>query len=179
MAAPPPFSSVDEVCTVLADERGGDVITALAHALQCGSQLTNEHPDDVELQVAGLVHDIASSLQPRPRGDHAEIGASLVRPLLGDRVADLVGGHVMAKRYLVTTDATYRASLSAESTRTLALQGDVLSDDERAAFEASPLAGEWVQLRRADEQAKVPGLAVPDLETWRARLHSLASSRAR
>ena len=78
----------------------------------------------------------------------------------------------MAKRYLVTTDVTYRASLSAESTRTLALQGDVLSDDERATFEASPLAGDWVQLRRADEHAKVPGLAVPDLETWRARLDS-------
>ena len=162
---------------MLVDERGGDVITALAHALQCGWELTNERPNDVELQVAGLVHDIASSLEPRLRGDHAEIGASLVRPLLGDRVADLVGGHVMAKRYLVTTDATYRASLSTESARTLALQGDVLSDDERAVFEASPLAGDWVQLRRADEHAKVPALSVPDLETWRARLDALASSR--
>ena len=177
MTTPLPFSSVDELCAVLVDERGGDVITALAHALQCGWKLTNECPDDVELQVAGLVHDIASSLEPRPRGDHAEIGASLVRPVLGDRVADLVGGHVMAKRYLVTTDATYRASLSAESTRTLELQGDVLSDAERTAFEASALADDWVQLRRADEHAKVPGLAVPDLETWRARLDALASVR--
>ena len=177
MDTPLPFSSVDEVCSVLVDERGGDVITALAHALQCGGQLTNERPDDIELQVAGLVHDIASSLEPRPRGDHAQIGASLVRPLLGDRVADLVGGHVMAKRFLVTTDAGYRASLSAESTLTLALQGDVLSDAERTAFESSPLADDWVRLRRADEDAKVPGLVVPDLETWRARLDALASSR--
>jgi predicted HD phosphohydrolase len=173
---PSPFSSVDQVCTVLVDERDGDVITALAHALQCGWLLTSERPDDVELQVAGLVHDIASSLEPSPRGDHAQIGASLVRELFGDRVADLVGGHVMAKRYLVTTDSTYRGSLSDESTRTLALQGDVLTDDERAAFEASPLAADWLQLRRADDRAKIPGLAVPTLDAWRVRLDALAAA---
>ena len=36
------------------------------------------------------------------------LGAETVRRLLGERVAGLVEAHVPAKRYLVTTDASYR-----------------------------------------------------------------------
>jgi predicted HD phosphohydrolase len=171
-----PFTSVDELIAVLRDERGGDVVTALTHGLQCAWRLAQQSPEDVELQIAGLVHDVASSVVPRPVGDHAAIGAEMVRPLVGHRVADLVGGHVVAKRYLVTVDNGYRSILSVASTRNLVTQGDTLSDGERLRFESSPLADDWLQLRRADEHAKVPGREVPALEHWRPMLEELASA---
>ena len=174
--SPEPFRSVDELLGVLDDPVVADeVVTALAHHLQCAALLAQDAPDDVELQVAGLVHDVASSMVPRPSGDHAAIGAELVRPLLGDRVADLVGGHVEAKRYLVTVDPGYRALLSDGSTTTLSLQGEDLSPAELDAFERAPLRDDWVTLRRADDRAKVVGASVPGLDHWRATLDGVAS----
>ena len=45
----------------------------------------------------------------------------------------------------------------------LALQGGPMSPAEVAAFEALPEYAAAVQLRRFDEQAKVKGLATPDV----------------
>ena len=163
-----PFRTVDALLAALADERPGDVVTALAHALQCAWLLQHQRPSDGEVQLAGLVHDVASSLEPRPRGCHAAAGAELVRPLLGARVAAMVANHVAAKRWLVTCDASYRDRLSANSRATLALQGEILTPAEREAFEASPCAGASILLRRADDDAKQPGRIVPGLESWRA-----------
>ena len=57
--------SVDWVIDIL--RRGEDVydepdVDALSHALQCGAILLAEHPDDQELAVAGLLHDIGDIL---------------------------------------------------------------------------------------------------------------------
>jgi predicted HD phosphohydrolase len=161
------FTSLDELFAALADERPGDVVTALAHALQCAWLLKQQRPDDEELQLAGLVHDVASSLEPPPSGCHAAAGADLVRPLFGDRVAALVAGHVTAKRWLVTCDPEYRSRLSDESKLTLSRQGEELSASERATFEATAHAADCVLLRRADDEAKQPGRVVPPLESWR------------
>jgi predicted HD phosphohydrolase len=171
---PVPFPAVEDLCAVLDDGQGADAYTALDHHLQCAEILRREGAD-IEMQIAGLVHDVANSLEPRPSGDHAAIGAALVRPLLGDRVADLVGGHVLAKRYLVTIEPSYRDVLSDGSTATLAVQGDALTAEEAQAFAGAPLADDWISLRRADDRAKVVGLVVPDLAAWRPRLDELAA----
>jgi predicted HD phosphohydrolase len=162
-----PLATLDELCAALVDERPGDVVTALAHALQCAWLLKQERPDDEELQLAGLVHDVASSLEPRPPGCHAAAGAELVRPLLGARIAALVAGHVVAKRWLVTCDASYRVRLSENSRATLAQQGEELTATERAAFEANPYAADCILLRRADDDAKRVGRVVPRLDSWK------------
>lgn len=177
----PPFRTVDDLFAVLAADvvDDGEHVGALAHHLQCAALLREEAPDDVELQVAGLVHDVASSVKPRPAGDHAMVGAELVRGLLGPRVADLVAGHVAAKRYLVTTEPDYRSILSENSTATLARQGDTLDPDELAAFEQSPHAADWVRLRRADDGAKIHGRPVPDLDSWRPLVDALSSPAQR
>jgi predicted HD phosphohydrolase len=172
-----PFASIDELFAALADERPGDVVTALAHALQCAWLLQQLRPNDEELQLAGLVHDVASSIEPRPPGCHAAAGAELVRPLLGSRIAALVAGHVAAKRWLVSTDPGYRDRLSDNSRETLVGQGDELSDSERAAFESSPHAEACVLLRRADDNAKRPGRIVPPLQAWRALAERHAAHR--
>ena len=156
----------------VSDEDPG--LTELDHGLQCAFELSQAVPEDVELQVAGLVHDIGHGLGPIR--DHGEVGGAAVRGLLGDRVAELVRLHIPAKRYLVTTDPAYRARLSPDSVRTLALQGGDLTPAEVAAFEAWPHWRAALVLRVADEAAKVPGRAVPGLDHWRAAIQRAASA---
>jgi predicted HD phosphohydrolase len=172
-----PIATVDDLVTLLAcgaRVRDEPEVDGLAHALQCAAILRAEHPDDAELAVAGLVHDISDIADPDDHTDHDRRGAALVEPLLGPRVARLVGAHVLAKRYLVTTDPAYRSRLSVRSSETLSAQGDVLADAELAALGADPDRDAILELRRADERAKDPAARVPDLESWRTLLAEVA-----
>jgi predicted HD phosphohydrolase len=153
-----------EASAAHADEEDVDL---LAHALQCAAHLREVAPDDVELQIAGLVHDVGTALVPDAPERHAHIGADAVRALLGARVARLVAGHAEAKRYLIAVDADYRLALSDRSVVTLAAQGGPLDARAAAAFARGRDAEGLVALRRADDRAKVAGATVPGLETWR------------
>ncbi len=161
--------SIDDILAVLARGTGdgeGDGFTQLSHALQCASVLATQRPDDVELHTAGLLHDIGHLLVPGDVAGHGRHGQAYLEPLLGERIGALVELHVPAKRWLVTVDPGYRASLSPGSIRTLAAQGEVLDAAEQAAFEAAPHHADAVALRRADEAAKVAGLEDEPLERW-------------
>jgi predicted HD phosphohydrolase len=154
-------------------------LTILHHGLQCAALLAASDPDDIELQMAGLVHDIGHVLVPGADDAHGSLGAAAVRTVLGVRVATLVHGHVPAKRYLVTVDETYRNSLSEGSRRTLAVQGEAMSPAEVAAFTTGADADATVRLRRADEAAKDPTAAVPPLEHWLPSIERLGRRHAR
>jgi predicted HD phosphohydrolase len=149
-------------------------LTALDHGLQCAFELSEAHPADRELQLAGLVHDIGHAFGPDEL--HGVLGAERVRGLLGERVAALVEAHVPAKRYLVTADGSYRTGLSAGSTHSLVVQGGPLAPEELAAFLSSPHAADAVSLRRADDAAKVPGRTVPPLAHWVPLLREVAGA---
>ena len=153
----------------------GDPLPVLDHGLQCASLLADQFPDDEELQVAGLVHDVGHRLAPGASAAHGVIAADAVRDLLGERVAALVELHVPAKRYLVTADPSYRAELSDGSTISLARQGGDLSPDERAALEANPHLEDALSLRRCDERAKDPNATVDGLERWRPVVERVAA----
>lgn len=181
-----PLRSVDELMTLLArsgavtDSRTeqGDRVGILDHGLQCADVLRRRSPDDVELQVAGLVHDLGHVVLPGAADRHGHVGRVLVADLLGERVADLVELHVAAKRYLVAVESTYHDGLSAGSIRTLAEQGGAMSPNEVAAFEAEPRHRDAIALRRADEAAKLPGRQVPGLDAWRPAIEQVAAARA-
>ena len=87
--------------------------------------------------------------------NHETVGADYLR-LLGfsTRVCNLVGGHVRAKRYLVTIDQDYKNNLSEASKNTLEIQGGEMSNDEKTAFENDPDFCELLDLRQFDENAK-------------------------
>ncbi|OYU71038.1 MAG: metal-dependent phosphohydrolase [Alphaproteobacteria bacterium PA2] len=177
MSQPEPFANVASLEAFLelmgrTPSSEAEGLTELDHGLQCAAELRGLAPDDLELQVAGLLHDVGHTVSHIR--DHGVAGASLVRDLMGDRIAELVALHIPAKRYLVTTDPTYRARLSPESIRTLALQGGDMSDVEVAAFDAEPHGKAGLDLRRADEAAKVVGADVPDLDYWRPALRQFA-----
>ena len=172
---------VDDLLALLAgadifDE--GEDLDHLDHGLQCAALLSERHPDDRELHVAGLLHDIGTVLVPGRVGTHARRGAVAVAPILGDRVGRLVAMHVEAKRYLVTTDPAYRGLLSEGSIISLAEQGDAFGPDELAAFDASEERDAAVSLRRADDEAKVVGLRVPGLDRWEPVLRAVAGDHA-
>jgi len=141
-----------------------DGLSELDHGLQCAHRLARRRPLDIELQLAGLVHDVGHQFGPDDR--HGDIGGDLVRPLLGERVAALVAAHVPAKRYLVATDTRYARRLSSISSATLTVQGGPLVEAEAVAFRALPCFEDAIELRRADDGGKVPGREVPGLERW-------------
>ena len=141
-------------------------LTELDHGLQCAALLQQRHPEDLELQIAGLIHDLAHPWDEPGQPRHAAMGAKAVRTQLGDRVAELIAGHVAAKRYLVTVDPDYRRRLSPDSVATLAAQGGNLSPTQVEGFRAQPYSEMVIELRRADDDAKVVGAVVPGLDQW-------------
>ncbi|MFF3567340.1 HD domain-containing protein [Nocardia jiangxiensis] len=175
--------TVDELMSLLATcadvwdmpDRSGDPVDILDHDRQCAELLRRYHPEDEELQIAGLVHDIGHLLAPGDDAGHGRTGAAAVRELLGARVARLVELHVVAKRYLAATDSQHTAGLSASSKRTLVTQGGPMTKAEAAAFEADPEFAAALALRRADDSGKVVGLAVAPLESWRPVIERVAA----
>ncbi|RDI42871.1 HD domain-containing protein [Nocardia mexicana] len=179
------IETVDDVMTLLADcadvwdmpDRTGDPVDILDHDRQCAELLRRDHPDDEELQVAGLLHNIGHTLVPGDDAGHGRHGAAAVRPLLGPRVARLVELHVVAKRYLAATDSAHAENLSASSKRTLVAQGGPMTAAELAAFEADPDFAAALALRRADDAGKVVGLRVEPVESWRPVIARVAAAQ--
>ena len=166
-----PSLSVDEILELLATGadrplRFGAAVTQLDHALQTAVLLRAERPQDHELAVAGLVHDLGHLLPGVGDDQHATVAAARVREALGARVADLVELHVDAKRYLVATEPDYGNVLAQDSVASLREQGGALSEGEAALFATHPLAADAVRLRRADDNGKADGLAAPGLSDW-------------
>ena len=97
-----------------------------------------------------------------------KIGAQVLRELgFSDDIADIVSGHVAAKRYLVATDEAYAAKLSDVSVESLRLQGGPMSTEEVQDFQQSPNWQSMVRVRTWDDRAKIPGADVPGLESYR------------
>ncbi len=172
------ITDVDTLLAVVARHDAaddGEGLPMLEHHLQTAALLATDTPDDVELQVAGLVHDIGTILEPDTPLTHARTGGDAVRPVLGPRVAELVTQHDQAKRYLVTEEPAYARVLSAQSVATLEIQGGTMDAATRASFERHPDFAACVALRRADDAAKVADKPVPALSSWRDALEACAA----
>ncbi|WP_433598073.1 HD domain-containing protein [Nocardia sp. CA-135953] len=178
-----PITTIDELLNLLAGcadvwdtpDRSGDPVDILDHDLQCAELLRRSHPDDEELQLAGLLHDIGHKLVPGDDADHGKHGADAIRALLGDRVARLVELHVVAKRYLAATETAYTPSPT--SRRTLVAQGGPLTETEIAEFRTDPDFTAAIALRRADDAGKVVGLRVASVKSWRPMIERVARTR--
>ena len=105
------------------------------------------------------------------RVGHEAIGAEWLRGWgFGEKVCALVGAHVQATRYLCAVDEGYWAGLSEASKRSLEVQGGVMGREEVEVWETGEWSGEMAKLRMWDDGAKVVGLEVDGLESYRGDL---------
>jgi len=156
----------------------GEPVTQKEHALQAAARAAQDGASEA-LIAAALLHDIghlfpaAEETPENEDGLHEERAAAWLAWHFGPEVVEPVRLHVGAKRYLCATDPEYQGGLSPASTESLALQGGPLSAAEVEEFERHPLHVDAVRLRRWDEEAKIPGLAVRGLEAYREILKDL------
>lgn len=148
----------------------GEPVTQLEHALQCAHFAVADGAAE-PLVAAALLHDIGHLVNdqgetPSERGIddlHQFHGAHFLRPLFGPAVLEPIRLHVKAKRYLCAVRPGYWEALSADSKRSLVLQGGPLDAGEAEAFAQTAHAADAVRLREWDDAAKVAGLQTPPL----------------
>ena len=102
--------------------------------------------------------------------DHGLIGAAYLRNELNlenDEIADLVGQHINAKRYLTFKKGEeYYKTLSDASKQTLVYQGGPMSQDEANEYEKTynqEILEKITRLRKYDDLAKDKDAQTPDL----------------
>jgi [1-hydroxy-2-(trimethylamino)ethyl]phosphonate dioxygenase len=178
------IDSIDEVFELLTAGGGeayfGEPVTVLEHSLQAAWFMQRKNAE-ASLVVAALLHDVGHLLHDAgedaaARGldtHHEELGTEALKDHLPDSVLDPIRLHVAAKRYLCFAQSRYLAALSPASVESLALQGGPMSSGEAMAFLDLPHAQEAVTLRHADDAAKVEGLAVPELSSYRPLVEAL------
>jgi phosphonate degradation associated HDIG domain protein len=166
--------SFDDIAFLFARRGGeqysGEPVTQLQHALQT-AWLAEQAGADDELVTASLLHDLGHLVHdlgasPTLRGVddvHQHLAIPFLRGLFPDTVLGAIGGHVDAKRYLCAVRPGYQDDLSADSKRSLQLQGGVFSAAQATAFLALPGSAEAVRLREWDDLAKVDQLETPPL----------------
>lgn len=108
------------------------------------------------------------------RISHEILGAQYLLALgFPAKVAELVEAHVPAKRYLCAVEPGYHDTLSDASKESLRFQGGSMSSEEVQNWQRGRWAAEKANLRRWDDGAKVVGLEVPGLETYRSILEEV------
>jgi len=170
------------------DDYIGEKVSQIEHMTQA-AQLAEEEGYEDDVILAAFFHDIGHLCEykmPVNRMDdcgvvdHEKIGADYLRDKgFSEKIASLVQGHVLAKRYLTYKEHGYYDKLSEASKKTLQFQGGKMTDAEALAFEEDPLHELYVSMRRWDDRAKMQHLPVPSLDKYKnlAIIHLLRNTR--
>ena len=90
----------------------------------------------------------------------------------GKPVADPVRLHVLAKRFLCTTDPNYEKRLSPTSHKSFLDQGGCMDKAELEAFKSEEYWREAIQLREWDDVAKDALRKTPPIEQFASHLEA-------
>lgn len=111
----------------------GEAVSQLEHSLQAADLAVNAGSDD-EVVLAALLHDVGRFLPQSAKqqrmlaadgtyigtASHDSVGERYLREIgFPNRVCEIVGAHVWAKRYLCATEPGYWEDLSKSSKATL------------------------------------------------------------
>ena len=162
----------------------GEPVTQLEHALQ-SAHLAEQAGAPAALVSAALLHDIGHLVNdrgetPTLRGvddQHQFVALPFLRKAFPEAVLGPIRLHVDAKRYLCATRPEYYDQLSADSKRSLELQGGIFGPAEAERFIRQPHAAEAVSVRLWDDAAKVAGAPTPDLAHFEPLLREACLSR--
>lgn len=163
-AAPPPITAWQKVfrlfCKHGTKDYIGEPISQLEHAIQTAQHMRSIPYASKHLIAASLLHDVGQMIETAPRDKlgtyhHEFVGANLLHSLgFPQSIWQPVQYHVMAKRYLVTIDASYRQKLSEASISTLIQQGGLLTNNQLKQFEQHQCFSAALLLRQCDDKAK-------------------------
>jgi len=150
----------------------GEPVSQLEHMSQAAALAEAEGNED-EVILAAFFHDIGhlcadaaavGSMDGMGNIDHEKLGAYyLLERGFSERIANLVNGHVLAKRYLTYKYPEYYEKLSPASKTTLQFQGGIMNNEEAAVFENNPDAELIIRLRHWDDTAKQCNVRVNNL----------------
>ena len=143
-------------------------VNQLQHALQSAKR-AEDQGESAAFIAAALLHDVGHMIHdlgedPASEGvddSHEELAAQWLTRYFGPEVTEPVRLHVPAKRYLCGKYPNYFDKLSADSVRSLALQGGPMSAEEITEFEKNPHFQAAVRLRVIDDLAKDPAAVTP------------------
>jgi phosphonate degradation associated HDIG domain protein len=149
----------------------GEPVSQLEHMSQAAALAKEEGYGD-EVVLAAFFHDIghlcadaAGSMDGMGNIDHEKLGADyLLERGFSERLAALVQGHVIAKRYLTYKYPEYYNKLSPASKVTLNFQGGIMTANEAAAFERNDNAELVIRLRYWDDMAKEINTPIDNLD---------------
>lgn len=159
----------------------GENVSQLAHSLQAAALAKDAGCDD-ETILGALLHDVGRFIPAADKMEkmicedgsyvgiqsHEVVGEDYLRRVgFSEKTCQLVGAHVIAKRYLTAVDRAYYDGLSAASKKTLRFQGGPFTAEEVAEAEKDPWLQDKLAVRRFDDLAKEPGLKVAGLETYK------------
>jgi phosphonate degradation associated HDIG domain protein len=163
------------------EQYSGESVTQLQHALQTAALGEVEGASDA-LVTAALLHDLGHLLHdlgdtPSLHGVddvHQYRALPFLRGLFDDEVLNAIKLHVDAKRYLCSVRTGYYEGLSADSKRSLVLQGGIYSSSEVAKFIRLPGAQDALKLRLWDDLAKDADMITPPLSHFIRRARRCA-----
>lgn len=160
----------------------GEPVSQLEHSLQAAHLAQESGIADRDTVLGALLHDIGrfipqSDSMPAmiaPNGTyvgreaHEIVGEKYLRDLgFSEKICQLVGAHVMAKRFLCAVDRDYYDGLSNSSKTTLKYQGGPFTEEQvRQMRQKDPILENKLQVRKWDDLAKVPGMKTHSLSFY-------------
>ncbi len=175
-------ASIEEIFSLFEQfggEEYGENLSQLEHMIQ-SAILAQKEQQTEDVIIAALLHDIGHlyghQLERQRMGDfgvvdHESLGAKyLLSKGFSPKVAALVEGHVLAKRYLCYVNPEYLNNLSQASMETLKQQGGPMNKEEAARFRLSPYFELSIRMRHWDEEAKIPELKLPPIASYKDML---------
>lgn len=171
----------------------GEAVSQLEHSLQA-AQLARDAGADRDTTLAALLHDIGRFIPATAKmsemvdedgtyvgwASHEVLGERYLRRLgFSEKICQLVGAHVTAKRHLTAVDKAYYNGLSRSSKTTLKFQGGMFDEEQVKAAQKDPLLAEKLAVRRWDDEAKVAGRSTAPLATYQTMaVESLLDSKS-